>query len=131
MFASHWIDPPRTGLGLSASHPSRPLPRPRWRAPMLPRRNERRATTLTRRSSATPWPRLPVCATEKDRKEVSEGARAIPNKRQMKTLLKFMKKTHKVRAARTQRAKSFVYSLHPLYLRREQARGGGQAPSPG
>ena len=75
MFASHWIDPPRTGLGLSASHPSRPLPRPRWRAPMLPRRNERRATTLTRRSSATPWPRLPHL---RDRKGPEGGFRGRP-----------------------------------------------------
>ena len=98
---------------------------------MLPRSIERRATALTRRSSTTLGLLSPLFCDRKDRKEVSEGARAIPNKRQMKTLLKFMKKTHKVRAARTQRAKSFVYSLHPLYLRREQARGGGQAPSPG
>ncbi|WZN59289.1 hypothetical protein HKI87_01g08140 [Chloropicon roscoffensis] len=54
-----------------------------------------------------------------DRHDVSESARAIPNKRQMKLLLKFMKRTFKVKASKG-KAKSYLYRVHPLMLRREQ-----------
>jgi len=54
------------------------------------------------------------------RQETSEGARAIPHKRQMKLLLKFMKKSFKVKAYRGKT--SYVYKLHPWFLAKERRR---------
>ena len=55
-----------------------------------------------------------------NRKETSEGARAIPHKRQMKLLLKFMKQTFKVQAKKDK--SSYVYTLHPWFLSKERRR---------
>jgi hypothetical protein len=54
------------------------------------------------------------------RQETSEGARAIPHKRQLKLLLKFMKKSCKVKTLRGKTA--YVYKLHPWFLAKERRR---------